>query len=278
MPKTAKPKNSVKQLYRWAFTWWVEGDANKDILIEWLGANTKKWCFQQERGAESGNLHFQGRLSLKDKKRANELSKALETLNKIKHMDLSEEHEEKGSSFYSMKKDTRVAGPWTDKDKPAFIPEYWSSPDVPVFPWHERAKEALEGASARQILCVVDAEGGVGKTALTRALVKEGAKEVPSFLGGAKDMMRATHGMIDGCDPSKVHTLVIDIPRSQVQAQKDFWWHAATALEKLKDGVVVEDRYSFKMMYINPPRIMVFTNTRPPPACLTVGRWIIFDN
>lgn len=273
MPKAAKQSKSA--LYRWAFTWWVEGDENRQKLEEWLKGHCKKWVFQTERGTENGGLHFQGRMSLTTRKRKSEVLNLLDSLCKIKAVHLSEEHEEESSSFYAMKTDTKVAGPWTDKDKPKYVPKAWEN--APEMAWHPECMQMLEDSNRRELVLVIDEKGETGKTVLTRKLVTKGAFEVPSFLGGAKDLMRAAYGALDGTDPARIHTLILDIPRSQAEAHKRFWWDACTALEKLKDGVIVEDRYTFRIRYIEPPRILVFTNTMPPVEALSRGRWKILN-
>lgn len=277
----------VKQespIARWTAVWWADEEEDIDemleripILKDFLMDECKHWVFQIERGEESGRLHFQIRISLKNRTRLGPLVKAAKKLNDIKPVDFRPESTagEKMSKFYHIKSRTRVWGPYSDKDDPPHIPSDWNS--VPDMPWHQEVLDMMNSCNRRELVLVVDPNGGTGKTALTRKLVMAGGKEVPSFLGGAKDMMRAAHAMVDGGNPDKVYKMIFDIPRSQTRCQKDFWWHAATALEKLKDGVVIEDRYVFQMTYINPPQIIVFTNEAPPDGCLSAGRWKVYS-
>lgn len=269
---------------RWTAVWWQKDNetvedmlARQPILNKFFEDECKHWFYQLERGKDCGKLHFQIRISLKNRVRASFFANAAKEINAIKACDFRPEsvNGEKMSKFYHMKRDTRVEGPWSDKDAIPFIPSYWDS--TPTFVWHAEARRLLDEATGRQLVLVVDKKGGRGKTALTRLLVKEGAKEVPSFLGTAKDIMRASYAVLDGTNPERTQTLVIDIPRSQTKCQKDFWYHAATALEKVKDGVQVEDRYHFQTFYSQPPRIIAFCNDPPPHDALTHGRWLILS-
>lgn len=276
MPKTKKTAEKG-QPYMWAFTWWTEGDTNKDILIQWLQQYTKKWIFQQERGGESNNLHFQGHFSLIDRARLSELVTRMKDLNQVKQVHLSPvgNGNEKASFSYCLKDETRVDGPWTDKDKPRFIPKEWNND--PVLPWHEVVLDILNTQNRRQILFVYDQIGGTGKTILKNRIKKEGMGfEVPATMGTADKVMQCVYGQMDGRIPDRRYTVVVDCPRS-IPKGKTFWYELAGALEKIKDGSAYDWRHQWKEIYFTSPRLVVFTNVLPPRDCLSEDRWQVFS-
>lgn len=274
MPKTAKNKDSNSQLYRWAFTWWTEGDDNKEKLMTWLKQHGKKWVFQQERGGESNNLHWQGRVSLHSKQRKSTLIASLKTLNDIKQVHVSEEHEEAGSQFYSMKEDTKVDGPWTDKEKPRYIPPEWAA--MPAFGWHSHVEDELRSQDGRKVLIVVDGTGGIGKSCFVKKILIEGGIAIPATMDTADKMMQCMYGQMDGRDPGKRVTVVIDIPRATGKTHA-FWAKTCEVLESIKDGRAYDWRHTWKQCFFASPRVIVFTNSGPPLDLLSGDRWSIFS-
>lgn len=59
-------------LWRYAFTWKKIEDGDHEKLIKWCKKETKKWVFQEEKGA-SGFPHYQGSIKLKEKLRMSTL-------------------------------------------------------------------------------------------------------------------------------------------------------------------------------------------------------------
>ena len=87
-------------------------EENKDDIRKWCDKWCKKWTFQQEECPSTGNLHFQGRISLKTKKRANEISK-----DDLKFHFTVTSKANRDNDFYCCKEDTRMDGPWRDDDE-----------------------------------------------------------------------------------------------------------------------------------------------------------------
>jgi len=274
MPKEVKEKQ--KQLYRWAFTWWTEGEEQRLMLIEFLNEHAKQWTFQQERGEESQGLHWQGRLSLNDRKRKNELIKMMAALNAVKQVRISEESDkgEAGSTFYTQKKDTRVDGPWTDKDKPRAVPDEWQ--DIPVPEWWDGILEHLETQTLRQVAIVVNKSGNIGKSAFVKRVIMAGGISIPCTMDTSDKMMQWVHGKLKGKDINTRTTIVLDVPRATAK-KRDFWCKICEVLECLKDGRCYDWRYQVQEIFFKSPRLIVFTNEAPPVELLTGDRWVIFD-
>ena len=94
----------------------TDDERSANVVVDVIKQLFKKWAFQKERG-ESGYLHYQGRGSLWKKKRGSELRKLLNALNVgDMHSTPTVTESISGDAFYVMKVDTRVEGPWTDKD------------------------------------------------------------------------------------------------------------------------------------------------------------------
>lgn len=93
-----------------------------DDLHSLLRPLCKKWSFQLERGAKKtekhpeGYLHYQLRLSLVKKKTLKSALAFLLAGGFKGHLTTSSTNSLTGDAFYVLKADTRVDGPWTDKD------------------------------------------------------------------------------------------------------------------------------------------------------------------
>jgi len=58
-----------------------------------------------------------------------------------------------------------------------------------------------------------------------------------------------------------------------MKATWEFW----CAIEKLKDGIVYDDRNHFKRIRINKPIVIIFANTLPDFKCLISDRWRVWN-
>jgi len=280
MPKVNKKEDNKTACYRWAFTWWVVDQ--KDTMIKWLNEHTKKWSFQQElcpnpaEDNETGGLHYQGRFSLIDKHRKPEVVKLLEELNAIKPVRISAESKkgEEGSTFYTMKDETKVDGPWTDKDKPKAVPKEWAT--IPHIDWHDEVKRRLEEQDRRKVLVVTELRGDAGKTAFRKIVTREGGVVVPVTMDTADKMMQCIYAKMDGRDINKRVTVVIDCPRA-IGKNKDFWEKICTVIESIKDGMAYDWRHNWKEVYFCSPRVVLFANDAPPSHLLSQDRWEFFS-
>ena len=238
------------------FTLW-----DKDKLLEVgriktdLDAIAKKWCFQGE-DAGSG-LHYQGRFSLKVKKRISEFT--------FLHAHLSKTSTENmDNMFYVMKDETRVSGPWRDTDM--YIPRQVR--EITLYPWQLEIERDIGVWNTRNINIVVDTNGNCGKSILTTFLctTRSDVKSVPA-LNNYKDIMALVM-----CMPvAKMY--IVDMPRGIDKFhQAEFF----AAIESLKDGHAFDTRYSFKEKYFDCPNIWVFTNVKPDFSLLSSDRWHMF--
>uniref|UniRef100_UPI004048BC6C hypothetical protein n=1 Tax=Algoriphagus sp. TaxID=1872435 RepID=UPI004048BC6C len=144
---------SKNALCAWDFTLPAEC-LNLSELKEFLKEHCKSWCFQKEKGADTGYLHWQGRVSLKVKARKGP------TLEKCHWSPTSTEN--KDNDFYVMKGDTRVEGPWSDKD--IYIPR--QTRDITLRPWQLQVLADKGVWDTRTINCIICPKGNIGKSTL----------------------------------------------------------------------------------------------------------------
>lgn len=251
--------SSVAQVARWDFTL-DEKTTSREEIISALQTHAKHWVFQLERGA-SGYVHYQGRLSLKDKKRnlrgiLDMPGSCTPTSNNCANFD------------YAMKEDTRIEGPWMDTStgETHYIPRQYR--DLTLYPWQQTVMEQLDVWDTRTINIIYDGRGNIGKSTFNGLMRVQKKARVLGFCREYKDIMR----MVMDLPTSRAY--LVDMPRA-IKKEKlyDFW----AALETIKDGYAFDDRYEFKEKNFDCPNIWVFTNTIPQLDLLSRDRWRIWS-
>lgn len=237
----------------------------------------KTYVFQMERGEQStelhpeGYLHYQGRLSLIKKAQITVAARLLkaaanDVVFSLKH---TLKDQVKGEAFYQMKAQTRVQGPWTEKDfreLPPMTKRLKKVMDNGLFPWQERLKDLVSEYDDRSIHLVHDPAGNHGKSAFCEYMEYKGlAYEVPPFRL-MEDIMACAMGI-----PNQT-CYMIDMPKGMKKEKLgDFY----SGIESLKNGVVYDKRYHFKKRRMECPQVVVFTNTLPNLDYLSKDRWVI---
>lgn len=296
-PKVAHSKGNG-QFRRWAFTVSARDLTPEQLIAAFKAAGVTKYTFQKEKGkgkqrpltdaggniiekedlsdeesigADNGGdgyIHYQGRVSFKQSKRLSEIK-----LGDIKpHWSI--ESSEHGSTFYALKEDTRVDGPWSDTDAPAYIPFRLRVGEERLRGWQRWILNRVREQGDRKITFVVDRKGGRGKSFLGLWIATHGGVRLPTSLTAVQDFIQAAMATL-GSTPGKVRTIVLDVPRSCVGVEK--WFKFLTALEDIKNGHLCDPRYTWKEIFIEPPQILVFSNSYPPRECLTGDRFDCVD-
>lgn len=237
----------------------LEPEEAKDILKY----HCKKWCFQQEQCPSTGNVHLQGRMTLKVKKRISGVIKMFERW----HISITSDAN-RGNYYYVMKDDTRIAGPWKDEDEEEnlYIPRQVRG--IQLWPWQQAVIDSAEVWDTRHIDIIVDPKGNKGKTTLATFIGSNRiGKELP-YSNDFRDLMRmAMQGKA-----KKLY--IIDIPRA-INKKKIRELYAA--IEKIKSGYAYDDRYKFQEKYFDCPNIWVFTNEIPDQNLLSRDRWRFWE-
>lgn len=251
------------------FTWNTEEnqvviDAQKIELAEWTSKMGKKWTYQLERGETEKRLHWQGRISLKAKKRKHMLHPELG--GKVHWTPTSSECS-KGDKFYEYctKNKTREAGPWTSKD--AYVPRQWREVTT-LYPWQQEIIDSVDVWDSQCVNFLYNPEGGIGKSTLVGKMRAMGiAKKIP-FVNDYKDIMRMAYCM------GAQKCFLIDMPRA---IRKDKLFQMYAAIEELKGGYCYDDRYAFKDLGFDSPVIWVFSNMLPDLTLLSDRRWKLWE-
>ena len=131
--------------------------------------------------------------------------------------------------------------------------------------WQRRALELLEQQTDRQILFVVDEEGGKGKTVLASYL----SRNLKAYrCGGGKHTDLAY--MWSTADRSN-GTVAIDLTRTL-----DAQYYPYHFMEDLKNGFMTSTKYTSKSFEFPPQRVIVFTNQYPDKTKLSLDRYQIY--
>lgn len=261
---------SNSQLACWDFTL-KSTDQEINILKDTLCEVCKHWCFQLEKGEKENYVHWQGRFSLRTKKRKKELIKLFKSL-LLTEWDgvwFTPTSNPNTSNFnYVLKLDTRIDGPWTDKDE-----ERFDTIQLQIFKkqklhqWQEMIKLKCQTYNDRWIDLIYDPLGNSGKSIFAEYLEYEGlAEEIPPFR-----MMDDLFQWV--CCRKTKPCYIVDLPRGM---KKDKLADFYSGIEVIKNGVAYDKRYRAKKIRFNRPRIFVFTNTLPAFKLMSIDRWVVW--
>jgi hypothetical protein len=252
--------------YVWDFRYSKSCFNNENELKDLLVGKVKKYVFQEECGS-TGYEHYQGRFSLIKKSRKLAILKLFsENPPQYLQPTVTEEHQKE--AFYCMKEETRVKGPWTDKDPPPpkltkqmkyFIS--WG-----LRPWQATLKDSLD-FDMRAIDLVYDPNGNIGKSLFSEYLEYIGvAEEIPPF--------RLMDDIFAWVASRPIKPLyIVDMPRGM---KKDKLGDFYSGIEVIKNGVAFDKRYTAKKERFDRPRIIVFTNTLPVFKLMSMDRWKVW--
>lgn len=258
--------------YTYDFVYSANRFESEHALITLFKGLCKKYVFQLEQGETSGYLHYQGRLSLIKKVRPDKVLKLFEEEfrpNWIKPT-IKNQHKEftnKGEAFYQMKEQTRVKGPWSDKDEELYIPRQIREVKQ-LRPFQQTIIDSADNWDTRTINLVYCPEGNKGKSILVGYCRAYNIGRALPPVNDFKDMMRMV------CDMPTARMYLIDMPRS---LNKDRLYQFYSGIETIKDGYAYDDRYKFKEKIFDCPNIWIFTNILPDLGMLSEDRWKLWS-
>lgn len=225
----------------------------------------KAFVYQLEQG-DGGFLHWDIKVSLIKKRRLGEIAKILHEAGLVGcHVSIMSKAGLE--SAYSRKVDTRVEGPWTDKDKkPRYVQERFRKP----VPWDwqtglcEKLVKMLEEKNDRNILIKVD-NGNEGKSWFKGWMMatRDDVIILPASLRNPGEMIEYICSLVE--DGWK-GIILMDVPRA---TSFKHWGTLAAGLETIKQGFLYDHRYKGKMVTIEPPQICCFMNEAPPSSVMT---------
>lgn len=132
--------------------------------------------------------------------------------------------------------------------------------------WQGMAMAAFKEQNDRQIDVIVDEKGGAGKTTLAKMMVARRMASYCPQMKDAKDYMRFAMAK---ASPG----YIFDVPRCDNIRERLGMW---SAIEQIKNGYLWDDRYSYREQWIDPPKILVIANEKPPTALMSADRWRIY--
>lgn len=260
MPKHAcVGGRSENPVFFFDFTFWKDDNVKIDDVKSWCGKIAKQWVFQLETTKE-GKLHFQGRLNLNSRTRILQAEWSGRT-----SPTKTDTVRGKKAFSYVMKKESRVEGPWTDRDADGYVPA-----DVPrpgsLRGWQERCIDHVRNQGDRKITFMLNPEGMAGKSKLLRHIVgfKRGVV-VPPICTTAQQMAAYVYENTL-YDEEESRLVVFDCPRHLDRKQ---WDMIAPVIESAKDGWTFDGRNKAKSRMITQPSILVALNGLPKGAKLT---------
>lgn len=215
-------------------------------LQEWLDKNCERWAYGREAG-EGGFIHLQMRFVLKKESSLNAVSTVWKHVGHVSVTGVT-------NFDYVMKEGSYVLS-WTKA-----LRKYAT---IQLREWQNDALQRYREQDDRKILLILDRKGNTGKTWLARHIVATGAGRLLPMVERGEDLVAVAMAQ-----ESKGY--VIDVPRAG-GLSKSYW----AGIEQIKSGHLYDKRYQWRENYMEPPKIMVFSNKMPNRDWLSTDRWEI---
>jgi len=257
----------------WDFRISAEG-LDRELLVAGLKSMAKRYCFQLEKGEQTGYLHFQGRMSLIKKHRKSELMKMFVKVPVPNYLEPTVNATYyAGDMFYVMKDETRVDGPWDERETEKYIPRQYRDMLSKLYPYQKYIFDTANVFDTRIINMIYCEAGGVGKSTIASVceLFANGIDLPP-----VNDAEKLIQSCCDICEAKQSRTpspIFVDLPRAM---NKDRLNGIYTAIEQIKKGKLFDLRYKYKEYWIDSPQIWVFSNIEPDLSMLSKDRWRVW--
>lgn len=236
----------------------------------WCKLWGKHWSFQLERGEQTGRDHYQGIISLKTKRTKAECLSVMNPLPEFFEPIANASLKAGSESFYVTKPDTRIDGPWTDKDVERYIPRQYRGLEQTLYPWQQYVWDNVNTFEPRIVNLVLDRTGCNGKSTLASLMeLHEKGIDMPPINDGEK-LIQSLADILIATENREPKCIFIDIPRAMKQ---DKLYGLYSAIEQIKKGKVTDTRYSYKQWWFDSPQVWVFCNTVPDVTYLSQDRW-----
>lgn len=136
--------------------------------------------------------------------------------------------------------------------------------------WQFDTCHTLERQDERSVLCIVDIDGNHGKTYLRKFLQ---ANKICHYIPEQQDMRDLMRISMNKYEQTPISGFCFDLPRADGDKKNVAMWKA---VEEIKNGYLYDDRYHFREMWIDTPKILIFTNDYPDKSVLSADRWQIY--
>lgn len=247
----------------------ISGENDREKIIEIFKEIAKKWTFQLEKGEQTGYLHYQCRVNLKEKMTTTGLASNLRANSLVGSIFVSPTSEvNRNNMFYVTKTDTKVEGPWSDTDKPS-LRTVSKIEKLGLHPWQKSLADKVREYDDRTIHVLIDQLGNHGKSAFCKYMWEhENAQPMPGMMKCGQDIIQFAM-----CQPY-AKTYIIDMPRAM---KKSKLYEFYSGIETLKNGMLYDTRYHGRFTYIDEPNIIVMTNCMPKLKYLSRDRWQMWE-
>lgn len=249
-------------------------DLASDLVLEQLRKIAKRYTFQLEKGNTTGYLHYQGRMSLIKKHRKSELMEMFDIIPVPNYLEPTVDSvAKKGDMFYVMKDETRVEGPWTERDQEKFIPLQYQGMLPKLYPYQKAIYDSGLVFDTRTINMLYCPYGNIGKSTIASVseLFANGIDLPP-----VNDAEKIVQSACDICMAKRLRSpspIFIDMPRAMNKERLNGIY---TAIEQIKKGKLYDLRHTYKDWWINSPTIWVFSNIEPEFDLLSRDRWKVW--
>lgn len=261
--------STQKQIYRYDFTFSKKLCDDPKTIINKLKIYCKKYVFQLEQGSSTGFLHWQGRISLKDKMR-------LQTVvNKeiLKDARWSPTSSNCKGFDYVMKGETRIGKTYRDDIMELYIPRQYRNKLRNLRPFQQTIFDRRNDFDDRIINYIYCCDGNIGKSVIASICELFGnGIDLPVINDGEKVLASACNI----CMAKQIRNptpIFIDIPRAFNQERMGGIF---TAIEQIKKGKLYDMRYNYKTWWIDSPQMWVFANVEPDFEYLSLDRWKVW--
>lgn len=234
-----------------------------------LNTIAKKWVFQKEKGETTGYVHWQVRLSLHKKTYLAPLKKDIIPQLPGHWSVTSNTVHDSGNQFnYVMKIQTRLEGPFSDKDTirdPAVMTDQLQHfLGKQLYPWQQTALDIVKSYDERKLHYIFDPHYNSGKSIFCEWVeYQELGEEIPPFTM-MEDIMQFVM-----CQP-KSRCYLFDMPAAM---KKEKMCQMYSGLEMLKNGFLYDKRYNGKKQRISRPVVICFANNLPQMGIMAPDRW-----
>lgn len=262
--------STINACAMWDFRISADG-LDRELLVADLKSMAKRYCFQLEKGEQTGYLHYQGRMSLIKKHRKTELMKMF---NKIPVPNYLEPTVNAtyfaGDMFYVMKEETRVEGPYDERETQKYIPRQYRNMLSKLYPYQQKIFDSANDFDTRIINMIYCHRGGVGKSTIASVceLFGNGIDLPP--VNDAEKLIQSCCDICEAKQSRNPSPIFVDLPRAM---NKDRLNGIYTAIEQIKKGKLFDLRYKYKEYWIDSPQIWVFSNIEPDLSMLSMDRW-----
>lgn len=296
-PQSKKSQDNLPKLAHVDFRWSVKGESKEqqDVVHKWCISIFKHFIYQLENPKTDGkdNFHYQGYGELTLRRRATAIeSLAIQSngqLNGVRIVPASTEGNIRHIQIlitmccmwrtmatlwyitgretlkkYSMKTESRVLGPWSDR-------KIYQGEDLPtsLWDWQQDVKDRCSTvADDRTINYIIDKKGKTGKSKFCKYMgYHHAALTLP--WGRTGDILN----LVTKLGGKEMYFFDLSRSKPQDWAKDDI----AAAMEQIKNGYIVNLKYETGVFYMTPPHVWCFSNNTPNLSSMSADRWKIWE-